>query len=203
MIIIKKSRFLKLDNRGEIRMEKKVQGRGLVDISRAFITSEEESTPDESPLIFLSTPVREESCSACLNVIEEPQGPLKCKIFSIKNEEYGVMFLKSIMPGYAKYCRYFQPLAASEVENAVGIVKPDSDAMQYSMEVEETINRQKTIAFNDDENLQNNFKKMLSQHLDTGYEIVRIDLEKKDEHKDPAYQTKTHEKVTIFKKDTL
>jgi hypothetical protein len=157
-------------------MEKKSLGRGLIDISRAFITPEEESTPDESPLIFLSTPVREESCSACLNVIEEPPGPLKCKIFSAKNEEYGVMFLKSIMPGYAKYCRYFEPLVASEVENAEDIEKTDSDTMQYNMEVEETINRQKKIVFNDDENLQNNFKKMFSQHLESGYEIVRIDL---------------------------
>jgi hypothetical protein len=184
-------------------MEKKVQGRGLVDISRAFITSEEESTPDESPLIFLSTPVRDESCSACLNVIEESSGPLKCTIFSAKHEEYGVMFLKSIMPGYAKYCRYFLPLVTSEVENENNIGKTDSDAMQYSMEIEETIHRQKKIVFNDDEYLQVNFKKMLSQHLESGYEIVRIDLEKKDERKDPTCLTKTFEKVTISRKESL
>jgi hypothetical protein len=194
---------LKLDNRGEIRMEKKVQGRGLVDISRAFITSEEESTPDESPLIFLSTPVREESCSECLNVIEEPQSPLKCKIFSLKNEEYGVIFLKSIMPGYAKYCRYFEPLTAHKAENRDEIKKPDSDVSQENIEYEQTITSQKSIAVKDDANLQNNFKKMLSQYLEQGHEIVRIEMEKKDERKEASCLTKTFEKVTISRKEPL
>ena len=180
-------------------MEKK----SLEDISRMFMTPEEESMPDESSLVFFSTPVREESCSACFNVIEQPLGPLKCKIFSYKNEGYGGLFLKSIMPGYAKFCRYFEPLAAGEVDNEEDIEKIDRDAMQYSMEVEETINRQKKIVLKDDGNLQNNLKKMLSEHLERGYEIVRIDLEMKEERKDPASRLTRHEKVTILKKDPL
>lgn len=179
-------------------MEKK----SLVDISRMFMTPEEESIPDESSPIFLSTPVREESCSACLNVIEQPPGPLKCKIFSSKNEEYGGLFLKSIMPGYAKYCRYFEPLTPFEADNEADIEKIDRDAVQYSMEVEETVNRHKKIEFKDNANLQGNFKKMLSRHLETGYEIVRIDLEKKEESSDPVCRTKRFEKVTIVKEDT-
>ncbi|MGD9158946.1 MAG: hypothetical protein PVG39_11105 [Desulfobacteraceae bacterium] len=184
-------------------MEKKNPGRSLVDISRTFMTSEEESFPDESSPIFLSTPVREETCSACLNVIEQPPGPLKCKIFSSKNEEYGGLFLKSIMPGYAKYCRYFESLVACDVGNEKDIEKTDSDAMQYSMEVEETINRQKKIALKDDGKIQDNFKKMLSQHLENGYEIVRIVLERKEDHENPSCRIKRHETVTIFKKDPL
>ena len=181
-------------------MEKKSLKMGLADISRTFMTPEEESLPDESSPVFLSTPVREESCSACLNVIEQPPDPLKCKIFSSKNEEGG-LFLKSIMPGYAKYCRYFQPLVASD--NEKDIQKFEGDAIQYNMEVEETVNRQKKIVFKDDENLQNNFKEMLSQHLEMGYEIVRIDLEKKEDRVDPACRIKRYEQVTIFKKGPL
>lgn len=188
---------------GKIGMEKKSLGRGLADISRTFMTPEEESLPDESSTIFLSAPVREESCSACLNVIEQPPGPLKCKIFSSKNQEYGGLFLKSIMPGYAKYCRYFEPMVACEVGNEEDIEKIDSDAMQYSMEVEETINRQKKIVLKDDGNLQDNFKKILSQHIEKGYEIVRIDLEKKEDREEPACRIKKYEKVTIFKKGPL
>lgn len=184
-------------------MEKKSLRRGLEDISSTFITQEEGLKPGESPPIFLSTPVREESCSACLNVIGQPQDLLKCKIFSLKNEEYGVPVLESIMPGYAKYCRYFEPLVACEVDNEEGIEKIDGDDMQYTMEVEETINRQKKIVFKDDGNVQNNLKKMLTQHLEMGYEITRIDLEKKEESKDPTSRIKTHEKVTISRKDPL
>ncbi len=184
-------------------MEKKSLGRGLEDISRMFMTPEEGPVPDETSPIFLSTPVREELCSACLNVIEEAPGLLKCKIFSFKNKEYGGLFLKSVMPGYAKYCRHFEPLIAREADNGEGIEKIDRDSMQYSMEIEETISRQKKIGFKDDVNLQDNLKKMLSQHLEAGYAIVRIDLEKKEEGRDPQCRTKRYEKVTLFKKDPL
>lgn len=184
-------------------MEKKGLARSLKDISRTFITAEDESTPDDPSLIFLTNPVREDRCSACVNVIEEADGPLRCRIFSTKNEKYGVIFLKSIMPGYAKYCRYFEPLAPHEAENKVEIEKPASNASQENFEFEQTITSQKNISLKDDTNLQNNFKKMLSQHLEQGYGIVRIELEKKDERKDPACLTKTIERVTISKKDTL
>ncbi|NLD37670.1 MAG: hypothetical protein GX654_12455 [Desulfatiglans sp.] len=184
-------------------MEKKGLARSLKDISRTFITAEDESTPDDPSLNFLTNPVREDRCSACVNVIEEVDGPLKCRIFSSKNEKYGVIFLKSIMPGYAKYCRYFEPLAVQEAKNKENIERAESNASQENIEYEQTITSQKNIAIKDDTNLQNSFKKMLSQHLEQGYEIVRIELEKKDEHKETACLTKTIEKVTISRKDNL
>ncbi len=184
-------------------MEKKGLARSLRDISRTFITEEDESPPDDPSLIFSTNPVREDRCSACINVIVEPDGPLKCRIFSSKNEKYGVIFLKSIMPGYAKYCRYFEPLAVQEAKNKGDIEKPESDASQENIEFEQTITSQKNISLKDDTNLQNNFKKMLSKHLEQGYEIVRIELEKKDERKETACLTKTYEKVTVSRKETL
>jgi hypothetical protein len=184
-------------------MEKKGLARSLKDISRTFITTEDESTPDDPSLIFLTNPVREDRCSACVNVIEEADSPLRCRIFSSKNEKYGVIFLKSIMPGYAKYCRYFEPRPPHEAENSGDIDNPASNASQEHMEYEQTITSQKDIAIKDDSTLQMNFKKMLSQHLEQGYEIVRIELEKKVERKETAWLTKTFEKVTISRKDNL
>ena len=72
--------------------------------------------------------------------------------------------------------------------------------MQFNTEVEETVNRQKKIAIQDDGNVQNNLKKLLSQHLEEGYEIIRIDLEKKEEHGNPTNRVRMREEVTIFKK---
>jgi hypothetical protein len=184
-------------------MVKKNLEKGLENISRTFMTQEEESIPCESSLVFLSNPVREATCPACLNVIEEPQGPLKCKIFSFKNEEYGGLVLKSIMPGYAKYCRYFQTKVDSEVDNREDIENIVGNAEQFNMEVEETINRQKKIVFDDDEDLQHNFKKIISQHLEKGYEIVRIELVKKEVRKDSAFRLESNERVLILKKDSL
>jgi hypothetical protein len=184
-------------------MEKKGQVRSLKDISRTFITAEDESQPDDPSLIFSTNPVREERCSACVNVIEEPDGPLKCRIFSSKNEKHGLIFLKSIMPGYAKYCRYFEPLALQEAKCRGDIEKPESDASQEKIEFEQTITSQKDIKVKNDKNLQSNFKKMLSQYLDQGYEIIRIELEKKDECKEISCLTKTYEKVTISRKESL
>lgn len=184
-------------------MEKKSQARSLKDISRTFLTTEDELTPGDPSLVFLSNPVREESCSACVNVIEEPQSPLKCKIFSSKNKEFGGPFLKSTMPGYAKYCSHFEPRAAHKAINNEDIEKSVMDVMQNNMEVEEIITSQKNITLKDDENLQSNFKKMLSQHLDQGYGIVRIELEKKEECKKTSCLTKIFKKVTISRKDNL
>ena len=182
-------------------MEKKSLGRGLEDISSTFMTQEEEVKHRETDPIFFSNPIREGSCLACLNMIEQPPNRLKCRIFSFKNEEYGVPALESIMASYAKYCRYFKPATSGEVDKAEksSIEKFNTDDLQYDVEVEETVNRQKKIVFKDDGNVQNNFKKILTQHLEKGYEIIRIDLEKKEVHKDSTCRIKKHEEETIIK----
>ncbi|NLA74132.1 MAG: hypothetical protein GX846_01425 [Deltaproteobacteria bacterium] len=180
-------------------MEKKNLAKGLKDISRAFITADDESGPDDPSLVFLTNPVRQERCSACINVIEERPGPLKCRIFSSKNKEYGVMFLQSIMPGYARYCRYITPLTAQESEDKKEPEKPDTNKRQYNVTVEEIITSQKNIFLDNDPDPQDAFKNLLSQYLEEGYEIVKIDLEKKEEHKDPAGCITRHEKVSILR----
>ncbi len=181
-------------------MEKKNPVRGLEDISRMFLTSEDDSIPKESSPVFLSAPVRKESCSACLNVVEDPNGPLKCEIFSYKNEVDGGLVLKTIMPGYAKYCRYFDPGEADKKDRKETRLKAVRDEPRIEMEVEETISRQKKIMLNDDAGFQSSIEKILSQHLEAGYSIVRIELEKREEHNDSGCRINSNETVTILKK---
>ena len=176
-------------------MEKKSLGRGLKEISSTFMTPEEELKPEEEPS-FLSTPVRKKLCTDCLNMIKPSMELPRCKIFSFKNDAN-----EPILPNYMKYCCYFQPINPGKHDNeGKPFFEKISGDMQFNTEVEETVNRQKKIAIQDDGNVQNSLKKLLSQHLEEGYEIIRIDLEKKEEHGDPTNRVRMREEVTIFKK---
>lgn len=184
-------------------MEKKSLGRGLEDISTTFMSRREESKPQEMTPVFFSTAIREESCSACLNIMEAPFDPPKCRIFSFESEKYGVPAMDSIMPGYAKYCRYFEPVAPKDVNNDQIFESQSSNKDKGKCDVEETVNSHKRIAFQDDGNVQKNLKRALSKHLEEGYEITRIDLEKLEERSDPGRRIKRREEVTIFRRGSL
>lgn len=185
-------------------MEKRSLGRGLEDISRSFMSTAEDSKPQETTPVFSPTAVREELCTACLNIVEAPfDDPPKCRIFSFENEKYGVAFMESIMPSYAKYCRYFEPVAPKEVKNAMTSEMETSIEAEGQCDIEETVNSHKRIAFQDDENVQMNLKNILSKHLEEGYEITRIDLERVEELSEPGHRTKRNEAVTIVKKGYL
>ena len=185
-------------------MEKKSLGRGLEDISRSFMSTAEESKSYETTSVFFPTAIREELCPECLNIVEAPfDDPPKCRIFSFESTKYGVLAMESIMPSYAKYCRYFEPVVPEEVSNAMTSEIGTSNEEVGQCDVEETVNSHKRIAFQDDENVQNSLKNMLSKHLEDGYEITRIELERVEEHSEPGHRTKRHEAVTIFKKGYL
>ena len=185
-------------------MEKKSLGRGLEDISRSFMSTPEESRLQETTPSFSPTAIREALCSSCLNIVEAPfDDPPKCRIFSFESIKYGVSAIESIMPSYAKYCRYFEPVAPEEVNNAMTPEIETSEEEVGQCDVEETVNSHKRIAFQDDENVQKSLKNMLSRHLEDGYEITRIELERVEERSEPGHRTKKHEAVTIFKKGYL
>ena len=179
-------------------MEKKSLGRGLEDISSTFMSTGEASKPQEMTPEFLSAAIREDSCSACLNIVAAPFDPPKCRIFSFENEKYGVSAMDSIMYGYAKYCRYFEPIVPKDVNNDVAFESESSNEDEVQYDVEETVKSHKKIAFQNDGNVQKNLKKMLSEHLEEGYEITSIDLEKLEEHSEPGRYKKRHDEVTIF-----
>lgn len=179
-------------------MEKKSLGRGLEDISSTFMSTGKAPKPSEMTPDFSSAPIREESCSACLNIVAAPFDPPKCRIFSFESEKYGVPAMDSIIYGYAKYCRYFEPLVPKDSNNDVTLECEASNEDEVQYDVEETVKSHKRIAFQNNGNVQKNLKRMLSEHLEEGYEITSIDLEKLEEHSEPGRCNKKHEEVTIF-----
>jgi hypothetical protein len=184
---------------GRSWMEKKSLGRGLDDISSTFMSTGKTPKPQEMTPDFLSAAIREASCSACLNIVAAPFDPPKCRIFSFESEKYGVSAMDSIMHEYAKYCRYFEPLVPKDVNKDMTLKSepPNEDEVHYH--IEETVNSHKRISFQNNGNVQKNLKRMLSKHLEEGYEITSIDLEKTEEHSEPGLRKKRHEEVSILK----
>jgi len=184
-------------------MQKKSLGRGLEEISNIFLSTNEETKEKKMTYGFSPFALREDSCASCINLLEEPFGQPKCRIFSLESEEYGVRNLNTIALSYAKNCEYFRPIAPRKIG------APDADEAGYSYqaenqcEVEETVKIRRTIAFQNDENVQQNMRRALSRHLKEGYGIRRIELKKIEENSEPRNRVSTEEDVTIFIKGPL
>ncbi|MGD2028600.1 MAG: hypothetical protein PVG86_01575 [Desulfobacterales bacterium] len=67
--------------------------------------------------------------------------------------------------------------------------------------VEETVTVCKKLAFQDDENVQQNMMRTLSKHLEEGYHFKRIDLQKNEDISKPGGRIRREEEVIIFIKD--
>ena len=67
--------------------------------------------------------------------------------------------------------------------------------------VEETVTVCKKLAFQNDENVQQNMMKTLSKHLDDGYHFKRIDLQKNEDVSNSRGRIRRKEEVIIFIKD--
>jgi len=65
-------------------------------------------------------------------------------------------------------------------------------------ELEETVTVCKKLAFQDDENVQQNMIKTLSQHIEEGYHITRVDLQKNEDISKPGGRIRREEQVVIF-----
>lgn len=72
---------------------------------------------------------------------------------------------------------------------------------QVQYEVEETISVCKKLAFQDDENVQKSMIKTLSEHIEQGYHITRVDLQKNEHISKPRARMRREEEVVIFIKD--
>ena len=66
--------------------------------------------------------------------------------------------------------------------------------------VEETVTVCKKLAFQDDENVQQNMMRTLSKHLEDGYHFKRIDLQKNEDVSNSRGRIHREEEVIIFKK---
>jgi hypothetical protein len=64
--------------------------------------------------------------------------------------------------------------------------------------LEETVTVCKKLAFQDDENVQQNMMKTLSQHIEKGYHIMRVDLQKNEDISKPGGRIRREEQVVIF-----
>ena len=73
---------------------------------------------------------------------------------------------------------------------------PGEAGDQY--ELEETVTVCKKLAFQDDENVQQNMIKTLSQHIEKGYHITRVDLQKNEDISNPRGKIRREEEVVIF-----
>jgi hypothetical protein len=184
-------------------MQKKSLGRGLEEISSIFLSADEEEKEKDMAYGFSPFALREDSCASCTHLLEEPFGQPKCRIFSLESEEYGVRSLESIGLSYAKNCEHFRPLALGEIDNQDPGEAGYSHQAENQCEVEETAKIRKTIAFQNDENAQQNMRSALSRHLKEGYGIRRVELKKTAENSEPRNRVRTEEDVTIFIKGSL
>jgi hypothetical protein len=184
-------------------MAKKSLGKGLEEISSIFLSTDEGTKEKSLRHGFSPFALREDSCSSCINLLEEPFGQPKCRIFSLESEEYGVRNLQSIALSYARNCEYFRPMAEGKIDPL------DVDEVGYSFqaenqcEIEEKVKIRRTIAFQNDENVQQNMRRTLSRHLKEGYGIRRIELKKIEEYSEPRNRVCKEEDVTIFIKGSL
>lgn len=71
---------------------------------------------------------------------------------------------------------------------------------EQDCEVEETVTVRKRIAFPGERNGQENIRKSLSEYLQTGYSISRIELKKTYETLRPGHRTVTNEEIALYLK---
>jgi hypothetical protein len=184
-------------------MEKKSLGRGLEQISNIFLSTKEETEEKKMMYGFSPFALREDSCSSCTHLLEEPFGQPKCRIFSLESDEYGVRSIDSIALSYARNCEYFKPIVLGETDTA----DPDETGYSYQAEspceIEETVKVRRTMAFQNDENVQQNIRSVLSRHLEEGYTIRRIELKRVEHNSQPRNRMHKEEHVTIFIKGSL
>ena len=184
-------------------MEKKSLGRGLEEISNIFLSAKEETKEKKMGYGFSPFALREDSCASCAHLLEEPFGQPKCRIFSLESNEYGVPRKDSIALSYAKNCEYFRPITLQETTTTDANEAGYSYPAENQCQVEETVKIRRTIAFQNDENVQQNMRRALSMHLKEGYRIRRIELKKIENHSKPRNSVRTEEDVTLFIKGSL
>jgi hypothetical protein len=75
--------------------------------------------------------------------------------------------------------------------------------VENQCEVEETVSICKKLAFQHDENVQQNMLRILTKHLEEGYDLKRIDLQKNEVISEARGKFRREEEVIILIKDPL
>jgi hypothetical protein len=184
-------------------MEKKSLGRGLEDISNIFLSTNEKTKEKNVMYGFSPVALREDSCASCTNLLEEPFGQPKCKIFSLESEEYGVHSMESIALSFARNCMYFRPITPGKIDSTEASEAEYPYQAENQCEVEETVKVRRTIAFQNDKTVHQRMARALFKHLKEGYYLRRIELKKIEDNSEPRTRVRTEEDVTIFVKGSL
>jgi galactokinase/mevalonate kinase-like predicted kinase len=79
----------------------------------------------------------------------------------------------------------------------------DQYPVENQCEVEETVSVYKKLAFQNDENVQQNMLETLTKHLEEGYDLKRIELQKNEDISKARGKFRKEEEVIIFIKDPL
>jgi len=181
-------------------MEKKSLGRSLEDISNIFLSTNEQTRDENMSHGFSSVAIRDDICSSCIHIVEDPSGYPRCRIFTLGSEKYGVTHLDSITLNHAKYCEYFE---SNILRNKDTTLRNEADysyqaGAQY--EVEETVTVKKEIAYQNIGDVQQKIRSAISKHLQEGYSIRLISLRKSDEISGPGNRERRNEEVIIYTK---
>lgn len=75
--------------------------------------------------------------------------------------------------------------------------KENSRQAEDQCEIEETVTVRKKLAFQNNENVQQNMIRALSKHLEEGYSIRRVDLKKIEDISKPRSRVRREEEVII------
>jgi hypothetical protein len=78
----------------------------------------------------------------------------------------------------------------------------NSHQVEDQCEIQETVTIRKKLAFYNDENVQKNMTRSLAKHIENGYNIKRIYLQKNEDISTPGSRIYKKENVTIFIKSS-
>lgn len=176
-------------------MGKKSLGRGLDDISDIFLSTRKDKELRNG---FSSKKLRDATCEFCSHIINDSNTALKCKIFTLNNEKYGVRYIDTISQTSGSYCEFFEPVFQEEADDSFLAGEISSDKTEIRCDIEEEVIVHRNITYPDTPEAQKEILKSLSKHLEKNYGIKRIEFGKTHRISQPGMKKCTEEKVTIF-----
>ena len=146
---------------------------------------------------FSSITVREATCASCINFIREPLGEQKCRIFSFEWEKYSVPHLDTVTLNHARYCRYYESIKATKLDEVIERKNDDADLVTQGCEVEETATIRKNITYPGTDKAQEDMRSAFMRYLEKGYRINRIELRRSAEISQPGRKESKNEEINI------
>jgi hypothetical protein len=185
-------------------MEKKSLGRALEDISHLFLSSSPADTNREiTDTGFWSVGIRDETCASCVHHLEDRETGLKCRIFSLENEKFGVPHIENITYGHARYCKHYTPSRkGTPDESLTEAPSPGNTSKgEEGPDLEEKISITRKMAYPDSESGQQRMKAAILNYLREGYEVRRVELRKHHQVIEPGRKETRDEVLSVVIRD--